>query len=222
MNKEELIQVFKTYNINLDDDLINKLELYYNFLIKTNEEFNLTRITAYDEFFIKHVLDSLIPFTKYDLVNKSLFDLGSGAGFPGMVLAIFNPETKVVLCEAIRKKADFLKSTKYLLNLTNVEVFNERAEKYPNKVDYVTARAVSSISNILDYIKNIVNEETKVVLYKGINYEEEIKAYKANKFLLANKYQVILPNNKGTRTIIIYSKNPNNINNYVKKINHKK
>ena len=172
---KELISIFEKYNILLNDDLITKLDIYYNYLIEYNKVVNLTRITEYNEFYIKHYLDSLIPFKDISLDNKLLFDIGSGAGFPGLVLAIFNPKATFVLCEAIKKKALFLEKIVNKLDLKNVSIFNDRAEKYHDKVDFVTARAVSKVSNILEYVKNITKDRTKIILYKGLNQKSWTK-----------------------------------------------
>ena len=203
---KELISIFEKNNILLNDDLITKLDIYYNYLIEYNKVVNLTRITEYNEFYIKHYLDSLIPFKDISLDNKLLFDLGSGAGFPGLVLAIFNPKAKFVLCESIKKKALFLEKIVKELALKNVSIFNERAEKYHDKVDFITARAVSKVSNILNYVKNITKDRTKIFLYKGLNYQDEVSEYNNRGYKLLRIDKFNLPYDMGSRVILIYTK----------------
>ncbi len=203
---KELISIFEKNNILLNDDLITKLDIYYNYLIEYNKVVNLTRITEYNEFYIKHYLDSLIPFKEISLDNKLLFDLGSGAGFPGLVLAIFNTKAKFVLCESIKKKALFLEKIVKELALKNVSIFNERAEKYHDKVDFITARAVSKVSNILNYVKNITKDRTKIILYKGLNYQDEVSEYNNRGYKLLRIDKFNLPYDMGSRVILIYTK----------------
>ncbi len=210
-----MIEEFKKYLLdnfnkidNLDDKL-KKLNDYYLFLIDYNKKINLTRITGEEDVYYKHFLDSLIPFKNITLDNKNLFDIGSGAGFPGVVLAIFNPLLKVVLCESINKKAVFLDNLIRYLKLENAMVYTGRAEDYykisNNKFDYITARAVSSIDNLLKYSVNLVDNNSKVILYKGLNYQDELKEVKSKKFNLKKKIEFNLPKEYGSRVCLVYT-----------------
>lgn len=210
-----MIEEFKKYlldnfnNIDNLDDKLKKLNDYYLFLIDYNKKINLTRITGEEDVYYKHFLDSLIPFKNIKLDGKKLFDIGSGAGFPGVVLAIFNPYLKVILCESINKKAVFLNNLIKYLELENAMVYTGRAEDYykisNNKFDYIAARAVSSIDNWLKYSVNLVGNNSKVILYKGLNYQDELKEVKTKKFMLKKKIDFNLPKEYGSRVCLVYT-----------------
>ena len=109
MNKEEFIKQLEKLNITLTEKQLQDLEEYYKILVTENEKINLTSITEEKEVYLKHFYDSLTIVKCYDLNNVSnLLDIGSGAGFPGMVLKIFFPHLKVTLIDSNNKKTKFL------------------------------------------------------------------------------------------------------------------
>ena len=130
MNKELFIKEIEKLNINYDNDKLNKLDKYYNLLVSENKLYNLTAITEEEQVYLKHFYDSLTISKTINLTNQSIIDLGTGAGFPGMVLKIFYPEIKLTLLDSTLKKCNFLKKVTEELNLTNVTIINERAEEY--------------------------------------------------------------------------------------------
>lgn len=173
--------VEENLNINLDKNQILNFKKYYDFLLITNQKFNLTKIVDEKEFYIKHVYDSLLAFKNLDIKNyNSLLDIGSGAGFPGLVLGITFPNLNVYLVESIGKKANFLKECIKLLGLNNVEVINDRVENINIKVDIITARAVTDTKILLKYSKNIINENGICVFYKSLKFLEEVKQININ------------------------------------------
>ena len=109
MNKEVFVEELKKINIDINEEQLNKLETYYNFLIEYNKNVNLTRIVDKSEVYLKHFYDSLTLVKAIDLNNiNSLCDVGTGAGFPGMVLAIVYPTISVTLVDALQKRINFL------------------------------------------------------------------------------------------------------------------
>lgn len=109
MNKEEFISEVKKIGIDITDDIIDKLDIYCNFLLEYNEHTNLTAIREENEVYLKHFYDSLTITKVIDLNNvESLLDIGTGAGFPGMILKIFYPHLKVTLIDSNNKKIKFL------------------------------------------------------------------------------------------------------------------
>ena len=114
----------------LSDYKISLLKEYMNFTLEENKKFNLTSLDSEDEFIVKNILDSLlvVKFIQDDFSNKRVVDIGSGAGLPGIPLAIYYPNTKFYLLEPTTKRASFLKRAIEFLKLENVEVINERAE----------------------------------------------------------------------------------------------
>ncbi len=148
MNKEEFIKELQKINISMNEEQLKKLEIYKDFLMEYNEHTNLTAIKDENGIYLKHFYDSLL-IHKYMKDNQTVLDIGTGAGFPGIVLAIFNPNTKFFLLDSNHKKITFLQLLNEKINLKNVELINERAENYVKKhleqFDLVTSRAVADL-----------------------------------------------------------------------------
>ena len=154
MDKERFIEELKKIGINITDDQLNKLETYYNELIEYNKNVNLTRIVDKDEVYLKHFYDSLTLVKAIDLnENLTLCDVGTGAGFPGLVLAIVFPNLSITLVDALQKRINFLDLVIKKLGLTNVRTVHARIEDYAKenreKYDIVTCRAVSNLRILL-------------------------------------------------------------------------
>ena len=154
-------------------EIDNKLELFYKLHISC--KINLTAIKERNEFYLKHYLDSVYYFENNLKPSGKLADVGSGGGFPGIVLAIFYPELKITLIESIRKKCDFLEEASKELDLKNVTVENDRVENIKNQsYDIITARGVAPVKAILKNTFGISKPGTKWILYKGEKIFEEI------------------------------------------------
>ena len=145
--------LFLEYGFSLSENQLAKLDLYSDLLIQYNEKFNLTAITNKEDIYVKHFLDCLY-LCKYLDSTKSLLDIGSGAGFPGVIIKIFYPEMNITLLEPNNKKVMFLNTIKKQLNLSKLEIINQRSEDYVKdnrgKYDFVTARAVAPLNILLE------------------------------------------------------------------------
>ena len=176
-------------------------------IVAVNEYMNLTRITGTREAVIKHVLDSILPW-KHFAGARSILDAGTGAGLPGIPLAILFPDTRFLLVESVQKKARFVQSAVDALELKNVEVSSKRAEELllTRKVDIITARAMAPIERALGYFAPAFRNGSKALLYKGPDAETEIaeaanEARKRKVFLkVVARYD--LPDDLGTRTLV--------------------
>lgn len=153
-------------------ETLQKMKDFLQILLEWNQKINLVSKNAEKELETRHLLDSLqlIDYIRDDA--KLLVDIGSGSGFPGIVLAIASqekfPMLKIVLIESITKKTLYLKDVCKRLNLLNVEVINDRAENIVFKnVDYITARAVASVDKILKCTAGLYSKNTEYVLPKG-------------------------------------------------------
>lgn len=151
MNKEEFIKQLKILNIPTEEEKLSQLEIYMDFLIEYNKHTNLTAIKTKEEIYLKHFYDSLTIVKSIDLKKyKTLADIGSGAGFPGMVLKIFYPHLHVRLIDSNNKKITFLKELIDKLKLEDIVAINIRSEEYAKKhldeFDIVTARAVTNLT----------------------------------------------------------------------------
>ncbi len=169
-------------NINIDNIKSNQLfDEYYKFLIEENEKYNLTAITEKEEVFYKHFLDCAKALEYIDLSGKVICDVGSGAGFPGIVLKILCPSLKLYIIEPIGKRCNFLNMLVKRLNLKDVVIINDRAEnikQYRNYFDYVFARAVSNLPMLIELCIPLVKVSGSFIALKGSNYQEEIDSSK--------------------------------------------
>ncbi len=213
MNKEEFIYECKKINIIIDDKIIDKLEKYIKLLIIWNEKFNLTTIIEEKDIFLKHFYDSLCLAKAVDLNDKKICDFGTGAGFPGMVIAIVFNNSNITLIESNSKKVMFLNEVKKELKLKNVEIVNDRTENYARMnreiYDIVTCRAVSALSIILELSVAILKVNGLFVPLKA-NVEEELLKSKEiiNRlnYKLEEKKEYSLPYENAKRTILVFRK----------------
>ena len=213
MNKEEFINELNKLNINITDKQLEQLNTYKDFLIKYNEHTNLTRIIDEEDIYLKHFYDSLTIDKYIDLNNvNNLLDIGTGAGFPGMVIKIFYPNINVTLLDSNNKKTTFLKELSKELDL-DVEIINDRAENFiKNKREYydiVVSRAVAPLNILLELTTPFVKLNGLFVAMKA-NVEEELKESESTYKELGaniksiNEFNLIKEDSK--RTIIIYEK----------------
>ena len=147
MNKETFIEELAKIGIKLTDKQLDSLEKYKNILLEYNKHTNLTAIKDDNMVYLKHFYDCL-TILKY-IKNGKVLDIGTGAGFPGMVLAIVNQNINVTLLDSNNKKIKFLEYLKKEININNVELVHDRAENYiannRESFDYVTSRAVARL-----------------------------------------------------------------------------
>lgn len=212
MNKEEFIDSLKELGIESDDQKLKQLDKYYKLLVETNEKMNLTTITEYEDVYLKHFYDSLTIVKAIDLKEYNSFcDIGTGAGFPGIVIKIFYPELEVVLIESLQKRVEFLKEVVKELNLSKIEVINARAEEYAvnnrDKYDIVTARAVANINILLEYCIPLVRIGGCFVAMKGNVEEISNNALNCLKISKPKQLSFTLPNGAGNRNLYTFSKN---------------
>ena len=169
--------------LKLSDEQLDKLNRYMEITLKENEHVNLTRNDTVDSFITKNILDSLLVVKNFDLNKKTILDIGSGAGLPGIPLAIYYPKAKFVLLEPTFKRASFLAMVSDLLELNNVKVVAKRAEDYVKEnnyetFDFVVSRAVSKLNILIELSVPFLKVGGELIAYKGLNYLEEIEGSK--------------------------------------------
>lgn len=218
MNIKEFIEELEKINIKLDQNQLKQLEKYYEMLVEYNKIMNLTGITEHDQVFLKHFYDSLTIAKIINLNDQqSLCDIGTGAGFPGLVLKICFPKLKVVLLDSLNKRVNFLKAVINELGLENIEVVHARAEEYAlknrSKFDITTARAVAHLSVLLEYAIPMTKEGKYFIAMKA-NVTDEIKEIENALIKLYTKIEEAiefnLPIENSNRTIIKFKKIKNN------------
>lgn len=207
MNKEEFLQALLELNITLTSHQQFQLNKFYQLLIEWNKKINLTRITQEEDVYLKHFYDSLTIVKAVDLSKKeTLCDVGSGAGFPGIVLKIVFPNLKVTLIDSLQKRVNYLNSIIKELDLTDIEAIHSRGEDYKQKFDIVTARAVANIEKLLTYTMHLVSKDGMFIAMKG-NIDAELTKSVIEK--INKKYDLVtvnrfyLPKEKSNRSLVI-------------------
>lgn len=155
----------------------DKFDRFTSTLLEWNRVHNLTGAKSKEEVFA-NIEDSIYP-CRYIQSPDSILDVGTGAGFPGLILAIFYPQARVVLCEPRNKRASFLKFITMELGLDNVEVIKRRVEDYrDNAFELITSRAVTNTNMLLELTKHLQNSSTRYLFYKGEQVFDEIERIK--------------------------------------------
>ena len=197
MTRDRQIEAFKQL-YDVSRETIKRLLDYENLILTHQKDFNLVGRGTLDQVWIRHFADSAKIFPiirRYSNNNKKnelkFVDIGTGAGFPGVVFSIISEidgfKSRVVLIDSNQKKCRFLNEVKTKLGLS-YKVVNERSEKLKEKFDVITCRAVSSVLDILSKSHNMIGGSTKLLLFKGKNWEIELKESKKKwKF----KYNVV-------------------------------
>lgn len=213
MNENQFILECKKIDINITDQQLMNLKKYMKLLTEWNNKFNLTAIINEKDIYLKHFYDSLCLLKYEDLNNKKVCDIGTGAGFPGMVLAIVNEESIITLIESNNKKVKFLEIVKEELNLKNVNIICSRVEDYGKKnrelYDIVTCRAVSNLRIIMELSISLLKINGLFLPMKS-NVENELtesmEKCKKLGYKLLEKYDYLLPFENSRRTILKYIK----------------
>ena len=172
-------------------------------IAEANEHMNLTRLTSPREAAIKHVYDSLAPWRHFQHAGKVL-DAGTGAGFPGIPLALVLPEVRFTLVESIQKKARFVDSAVEALELANVQVMPQRAEEVTasHRFDIITARAVAPMARLLELFRKPLKQGACLLLYKGADVEAEIAEAVKHQLSATIVCRYELPEGLGSRTLV--------------------
>ena len=221
MNKETFIEELKKINIEVTTEKLEMLKKYYELLITENEKYNLTNITKIEDVYLKHFYDSLTITKIIELKNQKICDIGTGAGFPGIVLKIFFPHIKIDLLDSTSKKCNFLNMVIKELSLNDIKVINARAEEYSKEkreiYDIVVSRAVAPLKHLLEYsipllkingtfiaLKSNIDIEMQNIdnYYKKLNlYDEKIERFNLP---IENSLRTIYSISKKSSTKLIY------------------
>lgn len=188
--KGQLLERAGTYGIPVSDPQAEMLQRYMELLVEWNQKLNLTAITEPKEVAEKHFIDSMMIMKAANLENKTLIDVGTGAGFPGLVLKILCPSLKVTLLDSLNKRLVFLDEVIKELGLIGIETIHGRAEEISRKkehrdsYDYSVSRAVARLSLLSEYCLPYVKPGGSFLAMKGPAAEEELqKAGNAIKLL---------------------------------------
>ncbi len=211
-----LINIFQSWNFEWSDRQTEQLDLFFEMLIEKNKVMNLTAITEFDEVIVKHFVDSL--FLCHYMPNNinTICDLGTGAGFPGIPLAIAYPNIKFTLIDSLNKRINFLQDVVNSIGLSNVTLVHSRAEEAGrNKIfrehfDLCVSRAVANISTLSEYCLPLVKIGGYFISYKSSDVIDEINlADSAISKLGGNVFDTVffdLPDTDISRSFIIINK----------------
>lgn len=200
-DRDLLIEGLQRMDLKLSDQVIDQLMTYLDLVEKWNRVYNLTAIRERDEMIKLHFLDSLSILKNVHV--KNILDVGSGAGFPGIVLAITQPELKVTVMDSVNKKTTFMQQVKSELSLMNLDVVNSRVEDYqPTTLfEAVTSRAFSNLKNMMSLTQHTLKKEGVWLAMKSKDVKQELEAFEKNQYTLiplevpfinAERYLVIL------------------------------
>ena len=213
--KNKLIKLSNAINIEINNEQTEKFYKYMMFLQEWNEKINLTAITDEKEIILKHFIDSLTVL-KYIHENDKIIDVGTGAGFPGIPIAIMMPNVKITLLDSLNKRINFLNEVIRKLDLKNVQTIHSRSEdcgkdiSKREKYDIAIARAVANLTTLSEYLLPFVKIGGKMICMKGSNVEEELNnaefAIKEFGGEITLKDEFCLPDSDIKRNIIIAKK----------------
>ena len=209
MNKEEKIDFLKNeFNYTLNDEIFNKLKLWQEYFIEYNSTTNLMSKNDIDVLFEKHVIDSLALLKWETFKNKkTILDVGTGGGFPSVILAICFPEKTIIANDSRIKKINFIKEIKEKLNLNNLKIVYSRIEETePLNADLIVSRAVGKMTEVFELSKKHLNKNGNFLIYKAKTVQEEINDFK-KKYPFCNfeiiKYKLPLEENFERNLVIV-------------------
>ncbi len=195
LNKELFYNTIKPFEINVDEDAYNRLDTFAEMLIETNKSFNLTAIKEPDDVTVKHFADCLSIFKYVDIPeNARIIDVGTGAGFPGLVLKLYRPDIQMTFLDSTKKRLGFIEN---VLNECGIkgDILHMRAEeaaqlsKYREKYDFATARAVAALPVLSEYCLPFVKVGGSFVSMKSAESNEEISEAKKAINILGGKIE---------------------------------
>jgi len=226
MQEREFVEELSLLGINITDVQLKRLADFYKLLIEWNQKINLTAITHEKEVYLKHFYDSLTLIKAVDLTKElSLCDVGSGAGFPGIVLKIVFPNLKITLIDSLNKRVIYLNDVIEKLGLNDIKALHARMEDYSRdnaeKFDIITARAVTSTQILSEICVRTLKVDGLLVFMKGTCDDELALANSCFKKLnleLVNTYKFNLPIENSNRTLVVIAKKQVTDKNYPRSI----
>lgn len=194
----------KTLDIPFTEVQINHFLVYLAELKKWNRAYNLTALKTDADIVIKHFLDSLLFLKVLPPHVKSIADVGSGAGFPGIPIKIIRPEVEIVLIEPVQKKALFLEHIQRVLNMSGTRIMNIRVEDLRGLlVDAAVTRALFSVGEFINKAERILEEKGVLILSKGPKLEDELRGIETSAI---KREDIVLPFEKSIRHLVIVEK----------------
>ncbi|SHI45253.1 16S rRNA (guanine(527)-N(7))-methyltransferase RsmG [Parasporobacterium paucivorans] len=216
-NLQDFANRLEKMNVSLSDSQMEQFVKYYELLIEKNKVMNLTSITDFDEVILKHFVDSLSCVKAVNMNGvKSVIDVGTGAGFPGIPIKIVFPQISVTLMDSLSKRVGFLTEVIEALDLRDISAVHGRAEEmgqdpqYRERYDMCVSRAVSNLAVLSEYCLPFVEENGVFVSYKAGEIQDEVKGAEHPIALLGGRVESItsfdLPDSEIKRTLLVIKK----------------
>ena len=201
---EQLKSYAEELNISIDETSLSAFSTYYEMLVETNKVMNLTAITEKDEVILKHYIDSILPLSEKKIADifsssKTMIDIGTGAGFPGIPLKLAAPNLSVTLLDSLNKRVGFLNSVIKELGLKEISAIHARAEEgarnasYRDHFDIAVSRAVAALPVLAEYCLPFVRVGGYFISYKSGEIEEEVNSAKKAIATLGGKIEAVIP-----------------------------
>lgn len=224
----DFLDNLKEIGVDLSDTQLEQFLIYYEMLIETNEKFNLTAITDFEDVLNKHFIDSLcVAKEEAFLKSNKLIDVGTGAGFPGIPIKIAFPEKEVFLLDSLGKRVKFLNEVIDRLELQNISAAHGRAEDFAIKTEYresfdvCVSRAVARLSSLCEYCLPFIKVGGNFIAYKSEKAMEEIEEGSKAISILGGKLDKVgemnLPGDMGYRSFAFIKKIKNTPKKYPRK-----
>ena len=224
--KNKMIELIKKINVEITDEQLEKYFKYMNLLLEWNEKINLTAITEIDEVILKHFIDSMTVL-KFLVDSETIIDVGTGAGFPGIPIAIMKTNERITLLDSLNKRVNFLNEVCNEIEIKNVKTYHCRAEEFGHnleereKYDVAISRAVANMTTLVEYLLPFVKVGGICICMKGPEINEELEKAKFAIKELGGKIENIeklnLPDSDIERNIIIIKKIKETPNKYPRK-----
>ena len=224
--KNKMIELAKTINVELTEEQIINFFEYMNLLLEWNEKINLTAITDVNDIILKHFIDSM-TIVKYLKENNTMIDVGTGAGFPGIPIAIMREDVKITLLDSLNKRINFLNEVCSELKINNIDTIHGRAEEagqnkqYREKYDIAVSRAVANMTTLSEYLIPFVKVGGICICMKGSEIDHELEQAKFAIKELGGKIEKVekfnLPDSDIERNIVIIKKIKPTPNKYPRK-----
>lgn len=216
--KDYLYDTAVRMDIEILEEQLEKFQIYYDYLLKVNQVMNLTAITKEKDVVLKHFIDSISAIRFFDIPDESkIIDVGTGAGFPGIPLAIMCPNVKFTLVDSLNKRIQFLNEVIDLCGLSNVICIHDRAEElgrnidYREKFDFCVSRAVANLSVLLEYCIPFIKVGGFFISYKSILAEDELSFSEKAQLLLScylsKNVTFRIPDTDNQRCLLCFEKN---------------
>ncbi|MFL3000133.1 MAG: 16S rRNA (guanine(527)-N(7))-methyltransferase RsmG [Cytophagales bacterium] len=168
--------LLERYHMEISKEKLEIYRLLYDIYKDLNDKVNLISRKDFENFYLHHIIHSL-SITKFELIKdeNNIIDLGTGGGLPGIPLAIYYNRKNFLLVDSIRKKISAVDKIIDKINVKNISTLNDRAENLDIKADIIICRSVSSVDNLIQWTKGLLNDEGRLILLKGGNVNKELK-----------------------------------------------